>query len=141
MRHTVVLGPAVAGSWYPRDGEELSGLVDGLLDHAAQGAAETSAPLGALLVPHAGFAYSGAVAASGFVRLRGRAFDRVVVVGPSHYFGFHGAAIPDAATAYRTPLGDVRIDREAIAALREATGFRPRHTLAEAFATMGISPG
>jgi len=136
MRHTVVLGPAVAGRWYPRDREELSGLVDGLLDRAAEGAAEAPGSVGALIVPHAGFVYSGAVAASAFVKLRGRAFDRVVLLGPSHYFGFHGAAIPDRATAYRTPLGDVAIDRRAIAALRELTGFRaddrmfePEHAL------------
>jgi AmmeMemoRadiSam system protein B len=124
MRHTVVLGPAVAGSWYPRDREELSGLVDGLLDRAAEGAVERAGPVGALIAPHAGFAYSGAVAASAFVLVRGKAFDRVVLIGPSHYFGFHGAALPDRATAYRTPLGDVAIDREAIAALRETAGFR-----------------
>ncbi len=136
MRHTVVLGPAVAGSWYPRDREELSRLVDGLLDHAAEETAEPPASMGALIVPHAGFVYSGAVAASAFVKLRGRAYDRIVLLGPSHYFGFHGAAVPEAATAYRTPLGDVAIDREAIAALREVTGFRaddrmfePEHAL------------
>ena len=136
MRHSVVLGPAVSGSWYPRDRKELSGLVDGLLERAAERGAEAPGSVGALIVPHAGFVYSGAVAASAFVKLRGRAFDRIVLLGPSHYFGFHGAAIPDAATAYRTPLGDVAIDREAIVALREAIGFRaddrmfePEHAL------------
>ena len=136
MRHTVVLGPAVSGSWYPRDRKELSGLVDGLLERAAERGAEAPGSVAALIVPHAGFVYSGAVAASAFLKLRGRAFDRIVLLGPSHYFGFHGAAIPDAATAYRTPLGDVAIDREAIVALREAIGFRaddrmfePEHAL------------
>jgi AmmeMemoRadiSam system protein B len=136
MRHTVVLGPAVAGSWYPRDHKELSALVDNLLDSAVNRAAHASGSVGALIVPHAGFAYSGAVAASAFVKLCGAAFDRIVLVGPSHYFGFQGAAIPDKATAFRTPLGDVPIDREAIAALREITAFRaddrmfePEHAL------------
>ncbi len=136
MRHTHVLGPAVAGSWYPRDREELAGLVDGLLEAAAARATGAALPAAALIVPHAGFVYSGAVAASAFSRLRGRSFDRVVLLGPSHYFAFPGAALPDAATAYRTPLGDVPIDREAVAALREAAGFRaddrmfePEHAL------------
>ncbi len=136
MRHTVVCGPAVSGSWYPRNREELAGLVDGLLESAAARAVAAPGSVGALIVPHAGFVYSGAVAASAFVKLRGRAIDRVVLIGPSHYFGFHGAAIPDRATAYRTPLGDVAIDRDAIAALREAKGFRaddrmfePEHAL------------
>ena len=136
MRHTTVLGPAVAGSWYPRNREELAGLVDSLLDDAAARSTVAPGPLAALVAPHAGFAYSGAVAASAFCRLRGHAFDRIVLLGPSHYFGFHGAAIPDAATAYRTPLGDVSIDGEAVAALRETAGFRaddrmfePEHAL------------
>jgi AmmeMemoRadiSam system protein B len=136
MRHTVVLGPAVAGSWYPRDRKELSTLVDRLLDSAANRAAHAFGSMGALIVPHAGFAYSGAVAASAFVTLCGAAFDRIVLLGPSHYFGFSGAAIPDKATACRTPLGDVPIDRDAIAALHEITAFRaddrmfePEHAL------------
>jgi len=136
MRHAVVLGPAVSGSWYPRNREELAGLVDGLLESAAARAAAAPGSVAALIVPHAGFVYSGAVAASAFLKLRGRAFDRIVLLGPSHYFGFHGAAIPDAATAYRTPLGDLPIDREAVLALREAAVFRaddrmfePEHAL------------
>jgi AmmeMemoRadiSam system protein B len=136
MRHTVVLGPAVSGSWYPKDREELSALVDKLLDAAVKRASHVFGSVGRLVVPHAGFAYSGDVAASAFVTLRGTAFDRIVLLGPSHYFGFQGAAIPDKATACRTPLGDVTIDREAIAALREITAFRaddrmfePEHAL------------
>jgi MEMO1 family protein len=131
MRHTVVLGPAVSGTWYPRERDELSGLVDGLLDRAAKRATATPEPVGALIVPHAGFSYSGAVAASAFATLDGSAFDRVVLIGPSHYFGFHGAAIPDAATACRTPMGDVAIDQEAVAVLREAPGFRADDRLFE----------
>ena len=136
MRHTLVLGPAVAGSWYPRDREELAGLVDGLLEKATARAAAASGTVAALIVPHAGFVYSGAVASSAFRGLRGCTFDRVVLLGPSHHFGFDGAAIPDAATAYRTPLGDVSIDREAVLALRDSAGFRaddrmfePEHAL------------
>ncbi len=124
MRHTAVLGPAVSGSWYPRDREELTGLVDGLLESASKRAEVAHGSVGSLIAPHAGFAYSGAVAASAFFRLCGQTVDRVVLVGPSHYFGFFGAAIPDVATAYRTPLGDVPIDREALVALRKAKGFR-----------------
>jgi hypothetical protein len=136
MRHTQVLGPAVAGSWYPRDREKLAAAVDLLLEAAAARQAGAPGAVKALVAPHAGFAYSGAVAASAFFRLRGSAFDRIVLLGPSHYFGFLGAAVPDAATAYRTPLGDVPIDRDAVSALREAVGFRaddrmfePEHAL------------
>ena len=131
MRHRARLQPAVAGSWYPREREALAALVDGLLEGAAGRAAGPVSPMAACIVPHAGFAYSGAVAASAFFRLRGLSFDRVVLLGPSHYFGFHGAAIPDAADAYGTPLGDVPIDVDAVAALRRAPLFRADDTLFE----------
>jgi len=124
MGHSAVLGPAVSGSWYPRDRTELMGAVDGLLESAVARAPAFPKALSALIVPHAGFVYSGAVAASAFAGLRRSAFDRVILLGPSHHFGFHGAAIPDAATAYRTPLGDVPIDVEVAAALRESASFR-----------------
>ena len=136
MRGVPVLGPAVAGSWYPRNREELAGLVDALVESAVARVQAPMETVTALIVPHAGFVYSGAVAASAFSRLGGRTFERVVLIGPSHHFGFAGAAIPDAATAYRTPLGDVPIDRQAVLALRDACGFRasdqtfePEHAL------------
>src|SRR6185295_12294209 len=103
-----------AGAWYPRDREALARRVDALLQEAPPAAPS----LTALIAPHAGFDYSGAVAASGFVALRGRTFDRVVLIGPSHHFGFDGGAVPDKAAALRTPLGDVPIDRDAVSALR-----------------------
>jgi AmmeMemoRadiSam system protein B len=136
MRSKAVLGPAVAGSWYPRSRDELAGAVDALVESAAARVPPATGPVAALVVPHAGFVYSGAVAASAFSRLVGRAFDRIVLIGPSHHFAFEGAAIPDAATAYRTPLGELPIDREAVLALHDATGFRaddrvfePEHAL------------
>jgi AmmeMemoRadiSam system protein B len=131
MRHGVVLGPAVAGSWYPQDRDVLAGMVDGLLDGAAARASDVRRRIAAFIAPHAGFVYSGAVAASAFVALRRKAFDRVVLLGPSHYFGFRGAAVPDAATAYRTPLGDLPIDREAVSVLRASAGFTADDTLFE----------
>jgi hypothetical protein len=136
MRHSAVLGPAVSGSWYPADREKLEGLVDGLLDAASARSMASPEPVAALIVPHAGFVYSGAVAASAFCKLRGRTFDRIVLLGPSHYFGFRGAAVPEAATAYRTPLGDVPIDLETVSTLSKAASFRaddkvfePEHAL------------
>jgi AmmeMemoRadiSam system protein B len=137
MRSVRALSPAVAGRWYPRGSGELAGLVDRLLDGAAEQAPEPTGPIAALIAPHAGFAYSGAVAASAFTGLRGRAFDRVVLVGPSHHFGFAGAAVPERDTAaYRTPLGAVPIDRDAVSVLAASAGFRgddrmfePEHAL------------
>jgi AmmeMemoRadiSam system protein B len=136
MTGTTLL-PAVAGRWYPKERDALAGLVDRLLSEARTRRTEPPVPVTALIAPHAGFAYSGAVAASAFAPLAGRRFDRVVVIGPSHYFGFSGAAVPDAGTAaYRTPLGDVPLDRDAVAALARAPGvqagdtfFEPEHAL------------
>lgn len=136
MRNVVALGPAVAGTWYPRTREPLAGLVDALLDDAAARSRTASGPVARLIVPHAGFSYSGAVAASAFAKLRGADFDRIVLLGPSHHFGFRGAAIPDAAEVYRTPLGDVPIDRATVSALAASAVvrvddrvFEPEHAL------------
>ena len=137
--NTGTIGPTVAGTWYPSDDHALRGQLRGWL--GAEGPPESasgppSAPaVQALVVPHAGFDYSGQVASFGFGRLRGARFDRVILLGPSHHFAFEGAAVP-AAGRYRTPLGDVRIDVEAVALLRGTDGiveddgpFRPEHSL------------
>jgi AmmeMemoRadiSam system protein B len=131
MRSNAVLGPAVAGSWYPRGRDELAGTVDALVESAAARSSTPAEPVAALVVPHAGLAYSGAVAASAFSRLAGCSFDRVVLIGPSHHFAFEGAAIPETATAYRTPLGDAPIDHEAVLALHDASGFRADDSMFE----------
>lgn len=118
-RRTV--GPAVAGTWYPDDPVELARLVDELFARAPRPA--DSSPPAAVIAPHAGYVYSGAVAAHGFAAVLGRSFRRVVLLGPSHYVGFPGLAVPDAA-AYLTPLGPVPIDAAAVTELRGRPGFR-----------------
>ena len=86
-------------------------------------------------MPHAGFVYSGLVAAKGFRRIGACGYERVILLGPSHYVPFEGAAVPTSST-YRTPLGDVPLDVEAIESLRGTAGlrvddgpFRPEHCL------------
>ncbi|HEX4822868.1 MAG TPA: AmmeMemoRadiSam system protein B [Candidatus Polarisedimenticolaceae bacterium] len=113
-----VLGPAVAGSWYPSDRDALAGLVDRLLEKAEGGAAR------AVIAPHAGYAYSGPLAAAALRALETSGLRRVILLGPSHHHGFAGAAVPRAARACRTPLGDLPIDREAVLSLAEQPGFR-----------------
>jgi MEMO1 family protein len=131
-----VLHPAVAGSWYPSGRDELASLVDRLLDEAG---CRVRSPIGgasAIIAPHAGYAFSGAVAASAFSAFGPRRPTRAVLLGPSHHFGFAGAAIPDAAEAQRTPLGELPLDRPSLDSLRGAAGFRaddrifePEHAL------------
>ena len=108
-RHSHRVRPAaVAGLFYPGAATELGRRVDDLLAVAARTAAAGPAPK-ALIVPHAGYDYSGPVAASAYVRVassRGR-IRRVVLLGPAHRVGFSGLALPDA-DVLQTPLGAVR---------------------------------
>ncbi len=97
--------PAVAGIFYPGGATQLAACVDELLQ-PIQG--ESRAGLRALIVPHAGYRYSGQVAASGYARLRGMSIERVLLLGPSHRVAFRGVALPDA-DVFETPLGRVRV--------------------------------
>jgi len=106
----------VAGSFYPGGADNLARSVETYLDQAAPGNGETAPK--ALIVPHAGYVYSGPVAASAYVILRrsGTAIRRVVLIGPAHRIPLRGLAAP-RAELFRTPLGDVPIDQPAIGPL------------------------
>lgn len=106
----------LAGSWYPESPATLLATARSLLRQAAAAPAPAGRPL-ALVVPHAGWAYSGVVAATAWRLVERGAFARVVVVAPSHHGSFDGYALDDAA-AYRTPLGDVPLAREAVEGLK-----------------------
>ena len=106
--------PVAAGTFYPRSTAALASSVDALLV-AAQRASqrrltERDAPRG-IIVPHAGYAFSGPVAATAYARLAShdRRPQRMVILGPSHFHPLQGWAVP-THTAWRTPLGEVRID-------------------------------
>jgi hypothetical protein len=101
--------PAVAGTFYPARPRELEQMVDDLLAGAPI-PNEASLP-SALVVPHAGYVYSGPVAATAYARLSNAAasISRVVAFGPVHYIPIRGAVVP-AAEAWATPLGQVPID-------------------------------
>jgi AmmeMemoRadiSam system protein B len=103
--------PSVAGMFYPADAASLSQDVQTLL---AQAESRGPAPK-ALIAPHAGYVYSGPVAASAYARLRPLAgqIRRVVLFAPSHRVPFAGLAA-SSATRFRTPLGDVQVDRQAV---------------------------
>ncbi len=107
--------PAVSGAFYPGDRAALAALVDVLLADAASDAAPDAAGDAApkaLVVPHAGYRYSGPIAATAYARLGGgEAIQRVVVLGPAHTMPLEGLAV-SAADAWDTPLGSVPIDDE-----------------------------
>ena len=102
--------PAVAGLFYPDDASELREVVSGYLrQHSAD--APAAAPK-ALIVPHAGYIYSGGIAAAAYatVASRRQSIRRVVLIGPSHRVYLRGMAVP-AASSFATPLGQVAIDQ------------------------------
>lgn len=101
----------IAGTWYPADPAQLKREIAGHLDQAHPPGLEGE-PIG-LVVPHAGYIYSGGVAAWAYKVLLKNGFDRVLIVAPSHRVGFAGVSISDL-DGYRTPLGIVPLDRELI---------------------------
>ena len=115
--------PAVAGAFYPGDAAELGSGLDRLL--AAAPKKDLPRPVRAIIVPHAGYAFSAACAAKAFKQLDGRDIDRVVLVGCPHRVAVRGAAVW-AKGAWDTPLGRVLIDEEAARALIAASGGRFR---------------
>lgn len=107
--------PAVAGMFYPADPAELSAVVQNYLQAAHP-------PVGpvpkAIIAPHAGYIYSGPVAATAYATLAraAKTIRRVVVLGPSHRVPFHGLAV-STADAFMTPLGSIQLDRPSIESL------------------------
>lgn len=104
---------AVAGTWYPGTREALTREVD---DYLAAAATNIQGDLRAIIAPHAGIMFSGPVGAYAYRAVAGRDFDVAVLVGPSHFVAFEGAALwPEGA--FETPLGRAHIDEEGARAL------------------------
>ncbi len=100
--------PAVAGRFYPDSKAELSKKINKYLDKALiEGL--PGKPV-AIISPHAGYQYSGAVAAYGYKAIKDHGYKRVIVLAPSHYSRYRGASILDVE-AYKTPLGLVRLNQ------------------------------
>lgn len=112
-----------AGQWYPESEAELARQVDDLLARASP--PTLGAKPVALISPHAGYRFSAPIAAEGYRRLQGRQYRRVIVLAFVHSSAglYNGVDVPEDLTAYRTPLGDVPIDREVCDALLKRPGF------------------
>jgi AmmeMemoRadiSam system protein B len=108
---------AVAGTFYPGNAAELAVAVRGCLADVAIPVAPVASPK-ALIVPHAGYVYSGPIAAGAYARLASvqSRIRRVVILGPTHRVAVRGLALP-SARAFASPLGEVEVDREAVAVL------------------------
>ncbi len=101
--------PGVAGTFYPGDSNSLSQMITDLLKQAEPPTIDGR--IIGVISPHAGYVYSGHVAAYGYDLLMNKGIERVIVISPSHIIAFAGSAIYDG-TAYRTPLGKINIDTE-----------------------------
>jgi AmmeMemoRadiSam system protein B len=98
----------LAGSWYPADPTELRRSIEHYLSQAQ--VQPLRGELVALIVPHAGHRYSGPTAAYAYKILQGQTFSRVIVLGPSHQFGFSGASV-GLQNGFQTPLGVMNVDQ------------------------------
>lgn len=115
MVMTQIRPAAVSGTFYPGDPDELAELV---LNQLANSSPSSLTPK-ALIAPHAGYIYSGPIAASAYGQLdeNREQISRVILLGPSHHIAFYGIALTDA-THYQTPLGQIAIDQQAQDAIR-----------------------
>ena len=111
---------AIAGSWYTANPDKLSRELKGYLNEVESTASK--GVLAGLIVPHAGYMYSGKAAAHAYKLLEGRTYKRVIVIGPSHRSFFKGASLP-SYDFYETPLGKVPVDRKACETLFESSLF------------------
>ena len=113
--HDRVRPAECAGRFYPADPARLAEMVDRLLTEVPRPCADDNTPV-ALVVPHAGYVYSGRVAASAYRQLAERRghIGRVIVLGPAHFARLAGAALPDCS-AFATPLGEIEVDRSGCA--------------------------
>ena len=123
-----VFDSPLAGRWYPANPDELTSVIEKYLAAAEQEPLEN---VQALILPHAGYQYSGPTAAYGLKAVHDQQYSRVVIMGPSHRVPIRGyASVPDA-THYRTPLGEIPLDVAFIDALLE---YRMVRHVAEAHA-------
>jgi len=101
--------PGVAGSFYPADATQLAAYVDDQLSRAE--VPKVDGDVLGLVAPHAGYQFSGSIAAQSYALVKGKKYKRVVLIGPSHIEGFGYTSVYDGQ-AYSTPLGRVEVDQE-----------------------------
>lgn len=101
--------PNVAGAFYPDNPAELSSMIDEFLKKADP--VPVDGDIFGIIIPHAGYVFSGQTAAFGYKLLKNRQYKTVIIMGPSHAFGFRGVSVYPSGY-FRTPLGDVAIDSQ-----------------------------
>lgn len=116
----------VAGTFYPADAERLSNKIDALL--AKANPSQMPGEIFALISPHAGYDFSGRIAAYGYKLIKGKKYKTVIIIGPTHFFAFKGISVYPKGEFY-TPLGGVEIDQEFASKLigkDESIFFKPQ---------------
>jgi len=111
MASGVVREMTLAGSWYPAGSAEASGMIDAFFSRVAE--SKPDGELLALIVPHAGWEFSGGVAAYGYKLLEGEKFDTIVLIGQSHRPDYQGISVGNF-DSFDTPLGPIPADRDLI---------------------------
>lgn len=112
--------PARAGQFYPGSREAITQMIEDLLRNAETD--DVEGEIVGLWTPHAGYEFSGQVAANGYRLVQNRQYDVVVIIGPSHYIHLRGGSIGDW-NAYRTPLGTVAVDTQIVREIRSSTSL------------------
>ena len=119
----IIRPSAVAGKWYREDPKALKLQIESLLKNVKL--PPLPSRINALIVPHAGYRFSGPTAAYAYKAIAGRGYNRVVILAASHYAHFYGASTLDVV-AYETPLGQVPVDRKVVKALLKNPLFKER---------------
>ncbi len=114
MAQERVRKPAVAGYFYPKDKEELTKTVDDFILSVKQ--KQIAGKILGLMSPHAGYVFSGQVAAYSYRQIKDKNYDTVIILGPSHRVYLKGASVGNW-DAYVTPLGKVKVNKEIVNAL------------------------
>jgi AmmeMemoRadiSam system protein B len=111
----------IAGTWYPGDPTDLTRTIDHFFNEAKVQPNVIEGKIWGIVAPHAGYRYSGPVAAHAFKCLKGLNPDLIVIISPMHH-PHHAPLLTTAHHAYRTPLGLVEVDQQAVGKLRETLG-------------------
>lgn len=111
----------LAGSWYPKDPQALAGLIDHFLDNVPASTVP-SGEIMAIIAPHAGYVFSGQVAAYAYKTIQEKNYQSVVIIAPSHQWAFDGCSIYMSG-GYETPIGTASVDASLAADIASATGF------------------
>jgi hypothetical protein len=112
--------PVWAGQFYPASPEQLSSMLEGWLNK--NGEPLPGGKPSVLIAPHAGYIYSGQIAAASYRQAKDKEYQTVVVIAPSHHYGFKGGSIYMRG-GYRSPLGVLTVDEELAKKLAEWTGY------------------